>query len=172
MTAHKPAAMPPAAPSPPSTPSLPSPPAPTAPTAPPGKARLLYCKAHVAIHPTAFKRDNIPGYLGLVDVGEGVAATHGVAGEGLLVSWVPEQVLARMDAADREGYRRAGEMAAGEREEDGECAVAGGGLTSTGFVFVSVPPPQGEQYAFSVPATSIYSVLVYPVRTSLVHIHR
>ncbi|KIR78939.1 rab GTPase activator, partial [Cryptococcus gattii EJB2] len=90
-----------------------------APTAPPGKARLLYCKAHVAIHPTAFKRDNIPGYLGLVDVGEGVAATHGVAGEGLLVSWVPEQVLARMDAADREGYRRAGEMAAGEREEDG-----------------------------------------------------
>lgn len=35
-------------------------------------------------------------------------------------------------------------------------------LTSTGFVFVSVPPPKGEQYAFSVPLTSIYSVLVYP----------
>lgn len=105
MTAHKPPAM--------STP-------------PPGKARLLYCKAHVAIHPTAFKRDNIPGYLGLVDAGAGAAPTRGVAGDGLLVSWVPEQVLARMDAADREGYRRAGEMAAGEREEDGECALAGG----------------------------------------------
>ncbi|KAE8542753.1 hypothetical protein D1P53_000815 [Cryptococcus gattii VGV] len=121
-----------------------------APPAPPGKARLLYCKAHVAIHPTAFKRDNIPGYLGLVDVGEGVAEKGGVAGEGLLVSWVPEQVLARMDAEDREGYRRAGEMAEGEREEDG-------------FVFVSVPPPEGEQYAFSIPLTTIYSILVYPV---------
>lgn len=115
MTAHKPPAM-----------SSPPGPAPPAPPAPPGKARLLYCKAHVAIHPTAFKRDNIPGYLGLVDAGAGAAPTRGVAGEGLLVSWVPEQVLARMDAADREGYRRAGEMAAGEREEDGECALAGG----------------------------------------------
>lgn len=105
MTAHKPPAM--------------SPP-------PPGKARLLYCKAHVAIHPTAFKRDNIPGYLGLVDAGAGAAPTRGVAGDGLLVSWVPEQVLARMDAADREGYRRAGERAEREREEDGECALAGG----------------------------------------------
>ena len=93
-------------------------------TAPPGKARLLYCKAHVAIHPTAFKRDNIPGYLGLVDVDGESSLKEGVAGEGLLVTWVPEQVLARMDAEDREGYRRAGEMAEGAREEDGACARA------------------------------------------------
>jgi hypothetical protein len=33
-----------------------------------------------------------------------------------------------------------------------------------GFVFVSVPPPKGENYAFSVPVSSLYSILVYPVR--------
>ncbi|AAW46850.2 Rab GTPase activator, putative [Cryptococcus deneoformans JEC21] len=54
-----------------------------------------------------------------------------------------------MDEQDREGYRRVGELAEGDREEDG-------------FVFVSVPPPKGEKYAFSVPVTGIYSILVYP----------
>ncbi|UOH85127.1 hypothetical protein LQV05_001944 [Cryptococcus neoformans] len=80
---------------------------PAMPPAPPArKARLLYCKAHVAIHPTAFKGDNVPGYLGLVEVhGEGDTA-GAVAGAGLLVSWVPDEVLARMDEQDREGYRR------------------------------------------------------------------
>ncbi len=33
----------------------------------------------------------------------------------------------------------------------------------TGFVFVSVPPPRGEKYAFSVPVSGLYSILVYPV---------
>lgn len=112
-------------------------------TAPPGKARLLYCKAHVAIHPTAFKRDNIPGYLGLVDVdGESPSPKEGVAGEGLLVTWVPEQVLARMDAEDREGYRRAGEMAEGDREEDGACARGRRrGMLTPSRVCVCVGPP-------------------------------
>lgn len=34
---------------------------------------------------------------------------------------------------------------------------------NAGFVFVSVPPPKGEKYAFSVPVSSLYSILVYPV---------
>ena len=36
-----------------------------------------------------------------------------------------------------------------------------------GFVFVTVPPPHGEKYAFSVPISGIYSMLVYPVRLPL-----
>ncbi|OXG12560.1 rab GTPase activator [Cryptococcus neoformans Ze90-1] len=138
------------------------------PSPPAHKARLLYCKAHVAIHPTAFKGDNVPGYLGLVEVhGEGDSA-GAVAGAGLLVSWVPDEVLARMDEQDREGYRRVGELAEGEgegereREEDGEWRVGGDALTWPGFVFVSVPPPKGEKYAFAVPLAGIYSILVYP----------
>ncbi|OXC64970.1 hypothetical protein AYX13_05796, partial [Cryptococcus neoformans] len=35
-------------------------------------------------------------------------------------------------------------------------------LTWPGFVFVSVPPPKGEKYAFAVPLAGIYSILVYP----------
>lgn len=143
---------------------------PAMPPSPPAhKARLLYCKAHVAIHPTAFKGDNVPGYLGLVEVhGEGDTA-GAVAGAGLLVSWVPDEVLARMDEQDREGYRRVGELAEGgeEREEDGEWRVGGDALTWPGFVFVSVPPPKGEKYAFAVPLAGIYSILVYPVRLFL-----
>lgn len=123
-------------------PAMPPSPAP----APARKARLLYCKAHVAIHPTAFKGDNVPGYLGLVEVhGEGDTA-GAVAGAGLLVSWVPDEVLARMDEQDREGYRRVGELAEGEGEgeEEGEWRVGGDALTWPGFVFVSVPPPKGK----------------------------
>lgn len=138
------------------------------PSPPARKARLLYCKAHVAIHPTAFKGDNVPGYLGLVEVHGGGDTAGAVAGAGLLVSWVPDEVLARMDEQDREGYRRVGELAEGDREEDGECVGALAGADwDAGFVFVSVPPPKGEKYAFSVPVTGIYSILVYPVRRLL-----
>lgn len=155
-----------ATPPPPATPPAMSPRPP-----PPGKARLLYCKAHVAIHPTAFKGDNVPGYLALVELDAAAnddAQRPGVAGEGVLVTWVPDQVLARMDEQDREGYRRVGELAEGDREEDGECVGALPGADwDAGFVFVSVPPPKGEKYAFSVPVTGIYSILVYPVRRLL-----
>ncbi|TYJ57288.1 hypothetical protein B9479_002021 [Cryptococcus floricola] len=125
---------------------------------PEGKARLLYCKSHVAIHPTAFKTDNISGYLGVVETQsskpqpadeEAKAGQLGVAGEGLLVTWVPDEVLERMDEHDRDVYKKLGHKEEGDAEEDG-------------FVFVSVPPPKGEKYAFSVPVPNIYSILVYP----------
>ncbi|ODN77782.1 hypothetical protein, variant [Cryptococcus amylolentus CBS 6039] len=125
---------------------------------PEGKARLLYCKSHVAIHPTAFKTDNISGYLGIVETQsskpqpadeEAKTGQLSVAGEGLLVTWVPDEVLERMDEHDRDVYKKLGHKEEGDAEEDG-------------FVFVSVPPPKGEKYAFSVPVTNIYSILVYP----------
>ncbi len=36
-------------------------------------------------------------------------------------------------------------------------------LIAAGFVFVSVPAPKGEKYAFSVPLSGVYSILVYAV---------
>ncbi|WVQ95362.1 hypothetical protein IAU59_002459 [Kwoniella sp. CBS 9459] len=136
----------------------------------PSKARLIYCKSHVSIHPTSFNKDNISGYLGIVEVDQNAPhslapnleqeeATQGV-GVGVgrketLVVWVPDELLARMDESDREGYRRvegrstAAQLEREEQEEDG-------------FVFVSLPPPKGEKYAFSIPITSLYSILVYP----------
>lgn len=35
--------------------------------------------------------------------------------------------------------------------------------SAPGFVFVTLPPPKGEKYAFSVPLANVYSILVYPV---------
>jgi hypothetical protein len=66
------------------------------------KARLLYCKSHVVIHPTQFGKDNVSGYLGIVEVDkEGV-----VEGKELLVTWVPEEVLGRIEVIKRQGRRR------------------------------------------------------------------
>lgn len=53
------------------------------------------------------------------------------------------------------------------------CSTCGSDSSKTvvdvvGFVFVSVPPPKGEKYAFSVPVSSLYSILVYPVSTVLI----
>ena len=95
------------------------------------KARLLYCKSHVVVHPSAFNRDNVPGYLGIVEVDAEHEAV-GVDEEGqvkraqkeLLVTWVPDELLERMDEEDREGYKRVEAWFSGatqkDVEEDGE----------------------------------------------------
>lgn len=97
------------------------------------KARLLYCKSHVAIHPTNFSKDNVSGYLGIVEVdgpdtsnvdGEGnvSGASGSQEGKRLLVTWVPEEVLLRMDDTDREGYKKVESWSndpKGDKEEDG-----------------------------------------------------
>ena len=93
------------------------------------KARLLYCKSHVSIHPTQFNKDNISGYLALVEVaGLGGVKTDeegnpGRGAKGLIVSWVPDEVLQRMDEEDRAGYKKVEERTSQrtiDEEEDGE----------------------------------------------------
>lgn len=101
------------------------------------KARLVHCKSHVAIHPTTFNKDNLSGYLGLVEVDASDVPRVDTDSDGnvkstlkgkkeLLVTWVPNELLERMDEADREGYKR---VATGfshgppkEQEEDGMYA--------------------------------------------------
>jgi len=101
------------------------------------KARLVYCKSHVAIHPTTFNKDNLSGYLGLVEVDASDVPRVDTDSDGnvkstmrgkkeLLVTWVPNELLERMDEADREGYKR---VATGfshgppkEQNEDGMSA--------------------------------------------------
>lgn len=98
------------------------------------KARLVYCKSDVAIHPTTFNKDNISGYLGLVELDassgprvetddEGNVKTADQGKKELLVTWVPNELLDQMDEDDRAGYRRVdGRFSHGtpkEEEEDG-----------------------------------------------------
>jgi hypothetical protein len=99
------------------------------------KARLLYCKSHVAIHPTQFNKDNISGYLAIVeaDVGgtggvttdaEGNVVQHAGSSKEILITWVPDELLERMSDDDKESYRRVegrtGVSKPDESEEDGE----------------------------------------------------
>jgi hypothetical protein len=99
------------------------------------KARLLYCKSHVSIHPTQFNKDNISGYLALVEAdsispsaikldseGNVGNAPVGKTGKEVIVTWVPDEVLQRMDLEDREGYKKVEERSSGSQdaEDDGE----------------------------------------------------
>jgi hypothetical protein len=146
------------------------------------KARLLYCKSHVSIHPTSLSKDNIKGYLGVVEVdapgastvdSEGNVSGGSTGGKELLVTWVPEEVVQRMDEGDRAGYQKVDSWTSadkGDQEEDGNSSCFQmGSADPTGFVFVSIPPPKGEKYAFSVPVSQLYSILVYSVRLAFVN---
>ncbi|ORX40833.1 rab-GTPase-TBC domain-containing protein [Kockovaella imperatae] len=126
------------------------------------KAKLLYCKSHIAIHPTQFNKDNVSGYLGIVETrghavqtdSEGGVRSPSTTSTELLVTWVPDELLNKMDKEDREGYKRVDARISEEATENEKY--------DEDFVFVSVPPARGEKYAFSVPLSGIYSILVYP----------
>ncbi|RXK41066.1 hypothetical protein M231_01697 [Tremella mesenterica] len=130
------------------------------------KARLLYCRSHVSIHPTSHRNDDISGYLAIVQTDSPVSAPLPESTGSLkppngaiLIVWVPNELLEQMNEQDRESYKRVDENSGkgtSEREEDG-------------FVFISLPPPRGEKYAFSIPLSDVYSILVYP--PSLSHWH-
>jgi hypothetical protein len=90
----------------------------------------------------------------------------------MLVTWVPNELLERMDEADREGYKRvATEFSHGppkDTEDEGTSSLEER-LLMVDFVFVSIPPPKGEKYAFSVSVSTLYSILVYPVSLACRH---
>ncbi|KAG8907411.1 GTPase activating protein [Tulasnella sp. 403] len=103
-----------------------------------GPYRLLYSKSKVYIHPTAFARDNIPGFIAIVKK-DGLSPTY-------LLSWIPETLLnARGENEWGKFYR----VEAASTEPDDDDAV-----------LIDPPPHRGESYAFSVPVTSIYSFMV------------
>lgn len=137
------------------------------------KARLIYVKSHVAIHPTQLKRDHISGMLGLVEVDKEVpcaprAATDAAAGttKEILIVWVPDELFKRLPDEDRRKYQRVEDRALeAPTEQDGMTRVSTC-ADSLGFIFVSLPAPKGGEYAFSVPVSKIYSMLVYPVCAS------
>lgn len=92
------------------------------------RARLIYVKSHVAIHPTQLKRDHISGMLGLVEVDKevprapdtGSGAAAGTAKEVLIV-WVPDELFKRLPDEDRKKYQRVeGRSLNSQAEEDGE----------------------------------------------------
>ncbi|KAL0579952.1 GTPase activating protein [Marasmius crinis-equi] len=112
------------------------------------KYRLVYSKSKVYVNPTAYARDNIPGFVALVKR-EAVNPTY-------LLAWIPETLLNEKGAAEWDKFVKIEEQA-GLDEEDEDV------------VLIDLPSPKPETYAFSVPLTSVYSLLVYPPTFSSWH---
>ncbi|KAJ2916007.1 hypothetical protein MD484_g4361, partial [Candolleomyces efflorescens] len=105
------------------------------------KYRLLYSKSKVYVHPTAYARDNIPGFVALVKR-EATNPTY-------LLAWIPESLLNEKGTAEWDKFVKIEESPGVEEEEDD-------------VVLIDMPFQRPESYAFSVPLTSIYSLIVHP----------
>ncbi|KAG9019564.1 GTPase activating protein [Tulasnella sp. 427] len=99
---------------------------------------LVYSKSKVYVHPTAFSRDNIPGFVAIVKK-DTLLPTY-------LLSWIPESLLDQKGDGEWEKYYR---VEAGASIADDDDAI-----------LIDPLPQRGESYAFSVPLTSIYSFMV------------
>ncbi|TFK42640.1 rab-GTPase-TBC domain-containing protein [Crucibulum laeve] len=105
------------------------------------KYRLVYSKSRVYVNPTAYARDNIPGFVALVKR----EAINPIC----LLAWIPETLLNEKGATEWDKFVKIEERAVLEEEDDD-------------VVLIDLPTQRPESYAFSVPLTSIYSLIVHP----------
>ncbi|KAI6045667.1 GTPase-activating protein gyp7 [Pisolithus marmoratus] len=112
------------------------------------KYRLLYSKSKVYVYPTAHARDHIPGFVALVKR-EAVNPLY-------LLAWIPESLLCEKGTGEWDKFVKIEERT--NLDDEDEDAV-----------LIDLPAPRPESYAFSVPLTSIYSLLVHPPALSLWH---
>ncbi|KAF5381100.1 hypothetical protein D9615_003903 [Tricholomella constricta] len=103
--------------------------------------RLVYSKSKVYVNPTAYARDNIPGFVALVKR----EATNPI----YLLAWIPETLLNEKGSSEWDKFVKVEEKAVWDEEDDD-------------VVLIDLPAQRPESYAFSVPLTSIYSLLVHP----------
>ncbi|KIJ69240.1 hypothetical protein HYDPIDRAFT_105840 [Hydnomerulius pinastri MD-312] len=105
------------------------------------KYRLIYSKSKVYVNPTAYARDNIPGFVTLVKR-EAVNPTY-------LLAWIPESLLHEKGTDEWDKFVKIEERPIYDEEDEDA-------------VLIDLPTQRPESYAFSVPLTSIYSLLVHP----------
>ncbi|KAI0721041.1 RabGAP/TBC [Cerioporus squamosus] len=106
-----------------------------------GKYRLIYSKSKVYVNPTAYARDNIPGFVALVK--------KEAAQPVYLLAWIPESLLNEKGKSEWDKFTKIEEHAVSDDEEEDA-------------VLIELPIQRPESYAFSVPLTSIYSLIVNP----------
>ena len=119
----------------------------------------------VYVHPTPRAKDNIPGWFALVEKQGGPSSssivtrksspitTQVLIVDNILVSWIPESLL---PASQSEYYVKV-------ELSDLDTANSSTAFSTRADVLVP-PPPQGGMYAFSIPLSQIYSLLVRPPR--------
>jgi hypothetical protein len=122
--------------------------------------KLLFSKSKVYIHPTPSAKDNIPGFIALLQQkpsGSGRQTSYGEddspASSDLLLAWLPESSLG--DAANI--YVKV----------DMAVDTNNGTPSPPRHTYLVPPPPtvtthRGGAYGFAVPVSAIYSLLVRP----------
>ncbi|KAK4047305.1 GTPase activating protein [Microbotryomycetes sp. JL201] len=117
-------------------------------------ARLLYSKSKVYLQPTSLLKDNIPGYVAIVQVGKR-------ANRDFLLSWIPESLI--VGTKDHEAYVL---VELGSTAEASAARTAGDGSSGPGTPELQealvTPPTLLPDHAFSVPIRSLYSLQVQP----------
>lgn len=103
------------------------------------KHRLIYSKSKVYVNPTAYAKDNIPGFVALVKR-DGINPTY-------LLAWIPETLLHEKGEKEWNKFMKFEESTAVDDEYEDA-------------VLIDLPVQRPESYAFSVPVTSIYSLIV------------
>ncbi|KAF8902082.1 rab-GTPase-TBC domain-containing protein [Gymnopilus junonius] len=105
------------------------------------KYRLIYSKSKVYVNPTAYARDNIPGFVALVKR-EAINPIY-------LLAWIPESLLHERGTTEWDKFVKVEEYSTFSDEDED-------------IVLIELPTQRPESYAFSVPLTSIYSLIVNP----------
>ncbi|KAG5727673.1 GTPase-activating protein gyp7 [Termitomyces sp. T112] len=103
--------------------------------------RLIYSKSKVYVNPTAYARDNIPGFVVLVKR----EAPNSI----YLLAWIPETLLNERGTTEWDKFVKIEEKFVWDDKDDD-------------VVLIELPTQRPESYAFSVSLTSIYSLLVRP----------
>ncbi|KAF5391468.1 hypothetical protein D9757_002033 [Collybiopsis confluens] len=112
------------------------------------KYRLLYTKSKVYVNPTAYARDNIPGFLSLVK--------RETPNPSYYIAWIPESLLNEKGTTEWDKFVRVEEKPSIDEEDED-------------VVLIDLPTQRPESYAFSVPLTQIYSLLAHPPNFSSWH---
>lgn len=101
------------------------------------QVRLIFSKSKVYIHPSALRRDQIPGFICIVER----------ADRDFLLAWIPESLIESKD------YEAFVHVETTPPDDDWDISKT---------VYVSAPPPPSADYASSTPLKDIYSVIVTP----------
>jgi len=79
------------------------------------KYRLIYSKSKVYVNPTAYARDNIPGFVALVKR-EGINPVY-------LLAWIPESLLNEKGQSEWDKFTKVEESTTVDDEDEGMYAT-------------------------------------------------
>lgn len=142
------------------------------------KYRLIYAKSKVYVNPTAYARDNIPGFAAIVrkvrprPQSRTSSAFHSWPQEAFsssyLLAWIPENLLTEKGPDEWDKFIKTEERPV-EEDDDDDGMFHSGVLACPlltlpphllDAVLIDMPTSRAESYAFSVPLSSIYSLIV------------